>query len=136
MKLYRDMEKDDDGKPKLGLNSKRLGVRITGLNKEIDEPSDTELDENGDVSPGEGMSVTPPDIKKNVWGQAEKRIAKGITVMWEIDETALQRLSLRYCKDEDNDRHGVIEPAHTMQGSRYASLIQATRNFWRQSDDL
>ncbi|EMN7216766.1 hypothetical protein [Vibrio aestuarianus] len=134
LKLYRDMQIDEDGYPKLGLNSKRLGVRIVGFNKVDGEPADTKMDENGDVHPGKGMSVTPPDVRVNVKDFAVERINDGKTVMWEIDEAVLAPLNLKFVQDSDD--HGCIEPAHKMPAQRYAMLIEGTKKLWRVSNDL
>lgn len=134
LKLYRDMQKDSDGFPSLGLNSKRLGVRILGFNKESSDVVDTAIDEDGNVHPGKGMSVTPPCVKQNIKDFAVTRISRGKTVLWEIDESVLRPLSLKFVKNADD--HGLIEPAHKMAAKNYAMMIEATRKFWRESNDL
>ncbi|EGU59894.1 hypothetical protein VINI7043_05576 [Vibrio nigripulchritudo ATCC 27043] len=133
-KLYRDMVKDTDGLPKLGANSKKLGVRILGFNKKPGQVTDMTADEDGNIEPGKGMSVTPPDIKENIRDFAAERIADGDTVLWEIDESVLAPLSLKFVQDADD--HGIIEAAHKMSAERYTTLIASTRKFWRESNDL
>lgn len=128
------MQKGSDNLPCLGLNSKRLGVRILGFNKKQGDVVDTAIDDAGNVYPGRGMSVTPPCIKQNIKDFSITRISNGKTVLWEIDEAALAPLSLKFVKDSDD--HGLIEPAHKMAAEKYVMMIEATRNLWRESDDL
>ncbi|EAP93431.1 hypothetical protein [Vibrio splendidus] len=133
-KLYRDMKVANDGYPVLGESSTKLGVRIFGYNVDGEEdPRDTTVEEDGNVSTG-GISVSPPDINETFNSRFRKRLEAGKTVLWEIDESVLERLSLRY--EQDSDSHGCIGPMHRMTPEKYESLIKSTRKLWRMSNDL
>ncbi|MDC5758010.1 hypothetical protein OPW41_00155 [Vibrio europaeus] len=133
------MQEDSDGQPKLGFNSKRLGVRIKDVTVDGDTCTvfDIQPDENGDVHPdSEGMSVTPPCVNKNIGATFLKRILDQKTVLWEIDESDLSELGLKYREDPKNPKHGFIEPANKMAAQEFSSRIQQTKELWRKSNDL
>ncbi|EKF9146144.1 hypothetical protein ID106_03270 [Vibrio cholerae] len=133
-KLYRDMKLADDGFPVLGETTTKLGVRIFGYNvTDCNAPRDMSVEEDGNVHPGKGMSVCPPDINKTLNPRFKKRVEQGKTVVWEIDESVLVKLSLKY--EEDSDDHGVIAPMHAMKPDVYTALIKSTRKLWRMTDD-
>ncbi|EGR1056953.1 hypothetical protein EFU43_17170 [Vibrio cholerae] len=137
LKLYRDMEEAEDGKPVIGYVSKHLGVRIRNVTVGDEDVFDIEVDDNGDTHPGTGgISVTPPCVKQNIKRFSISRLIKKKTILWEIDASTLADFGLKYRQDPEDTSHGFIEPANKMAARELVSRVKKTRDFWSKSNDL
>jgi hypothetical protein len=122
--LYRAMEENGEGRPRVGPTARRLGVRPGW---------DIPVDDYGEVEPySGGMSVTPdsPD-RLPAFRRPPNHGGTGLDPVWEIDSDRLGD-GLVYRPDPRRpDFHGFIEPARRMRLDEYENLLALTRDDWR-----
>ncbi|WP_157372658.1 hypothetical protein [Photobacterium marinum] len=138
MKLYRDMRVNEKGLPELGYTSSTLGVRICGCT--VDESyrrPDILVNEHGFVEPlTGGLSITPPEITKNISDMSADRINRGKTLLWMIDVSVLSKYGLKFRQDPDKVYHGFIEPIEIIVPFDYNKNIQSTQCEWEVCHEL
>ncbi|MCI0681285.1 MAG: hypothetical protein L0Y71_04205 [Gemmataceae bacterium] len=140
--VYRSMLADG-GKPKVGAQSKMLGVRV-----QPHANADIVVDDQGNVHPNTGgMSVAPgwrqlPSflIPKRLRHLAPDACGRNQLVCWQMGEGAFvaARLADDLQLQPDADKpmvHGVIEPAQSMSIAQYQSSLAATRDHWMQDEN-
>ncbi len=139
--LYRTMEKDQAGRPKVGRSAGTLGVRIAGAYADVRPDSD------GSVHPGGGgMSVTiddldqMPTIRRPRWivvhgAEGASRHPLFVLPVALVPPT----LDVRRERDDETDHarfaHGFVEPAEPMPLQRYEEAIAETRPLWSEVPD-
>lgn len=124
-RVYRGMQEDADGSPRVGQSARRLGAR-----REIDiEVAPGERVEAGlggmSVSPGSPMNL-PRHRRPPEWG------GTGLDPVWEISTDDLGP-DLDYRADPMAlETHGFIEPANGMTFADYQNTLAGTRSKWRR----
>jgi hypothetical protein len=127
--LFRAMRADPDGRPWVAPSTslispaRGLGVRLV---------VDIEMDDEGFVGPGDGMSVAQdspehlPNHRRPRWLGGE-----GDDPLWQIEEDEIGE-TLNYRLDEPPTGHGVIEPAWRMILEDYELALAETRDAWTE----
>ena len=127
-KLYRTMQKGEDGLPVIGPTARTLGVRTEGKKLHIFP------DSNGNVHPGiYGMSVAP-DTPHNLPKHRKPRALGGTSPdpLWSISENQLGP-DLRYHQDVPD--HGTVQPSgRDTPLSDYEDALGATQEQWTEED--
>jgi hypothetical protein len=127
---YRTMTPDADGFPVVGRSARMLGVRI---------PQDVAPDEGGFVQPGTGgMSVAPGSI----WNLPNHRRPRGMQrgssghpgdFVYGVEGTAILETGLVIRFDSALPQiHALVEPAISVELSRYEADLGSTRMAWRK----
>lgn len=122
---FRAMNEDADGKPVVGDGANMLGVR----------PSDTKLNNRGQVVPGTGgMSVgvaSPwylPNHRRPIsWKDGSR--GRPPMVMYRVREEDLESRGL--VLSEDRLGHGSVEPNSACPLAAYKDRLSSTKNHWR-----
>jgi hypothetical protein len=126
---FKAMIPEADGLPKIGRSSRMLGVRV---------PKDIVPDEKGMVGPGNGgMSVAP----NSMWNVPNHRRPRGMRMgstgksddyMYSVSGTSIpvDKLSVRLDPNRP-EKHAFVEPAISVDLSRYETDLASTRNDWR-----
>ena len=136
-KIYRTML-TDGGKPKVGSESKMLGVRIAP-NPHADIP----VDEHGNVHPETGGMSVAPAWRKLPYFLIPKRLkalrpdacGSNHVACWSLGEGLFKqgdmsdKLVLRP-DPEDPARHGFVEPKGEMSIDTYQDALAETREHW------
>jgi hypothetical protein len=120
IQLYRAMQIEDDGNPRIGPN--HLGFRIG---------TDIHPDDNGNVRPETGgMSVTPNDPIDLPFHR--RPIALGGTSKWPVWWINERKLTanLRYRPEPYKTTHGFVEPSDLMSIVNYQGAIEGTALSW------
>ena len=109
--VYRAMTEADDGFPETGDTNRTLGVR------DVEEVTP---DEDDNVGPGNGMSVSPEERYVPPWRSKRDPI-------WRYDTDELPE-DLQYTPDAA--WHGLSEPAVEMPLYVYREMLAETREDW------
>ena len=128
--VYRAMQPDADGLPRVGRTGRTLGTRV---------PTDIAPDESGAVRPGEGGMSVNPDSMWNVPSHRRPRgMGRGSTGkaedrIYSVDAGAVSSDDLSLRPDPVAATiHAFVEPSREMPLERYESALFATRPSWRQ----
>ena len=133
-KIYRTMLVEG-GKPKVGTESKMLGVRVAP-----NPHPDIAVDEHGTVHPATGGMSVVPEWRELPWHLIPRRLhprARGHDdlVCWRLGDGLFERnalngdLILRPDPDMPTT-HGFVEPANAMAIAEYQGALVATRDDW------
>lgn len=126
--MFRGMQPDADGLPRVGSDSRRLGVRV---------PHDMRPDAAGSVHPGTGGMSVAPDSMWNVPNHRRPRgMLRGSTGpaadrIYAIDSPDVRSHSLDV--RQTSPLHALIEPSVQMALAAYEAALVSTRPFWRQA---
>jgi hypothetical protein len=125
----------EGGKPKVGSESKMLGVRITP-NPHADIP----VDGNGNVHPETGGMSVAPAWRKLPWHLIPRRLDRrgcghDDLVCWRFGDGDFEIGNLNddlVLRPDPNqlDKHGVVEPARLMAIAEYQGALAATCDQW------
>jgi hypothetical protein len=116
--LFRGMRPDGD-KPLIDRSARALGVRVG---------TDIVLDSEGNVAPGQGMSVAPDDpLLLPPHRRPSEFGGTGTDPVWRLADNELGD-SLSWSQDAPT--HGVIEAAHIMSLAEYEDGLADTQDRW------
>ncbi len=116
------MKTASDGAPECAPSRRGLGVVA---------PGDIAPDDAGQVQPGSGGMSVSPDGVDNL-PQHRRPPSHGGTgkdSVFVIGSFTLG-LSLKYCPDPENPKHGWVEPAQRQTLTRYQHALCQTRTDW------
>ena len=124
-RLYRTMQTDADGLPRVGRGARMLGVRVKGHH------ADVAPDVDGRVHPGNGgMSVTVDDPMAMPVARRPSWLAFGASedpLFLLGVPSVLAPLSVR----SDIGAHALVEPGHVLNLETFEAALTATRPHWR-----
>ena len=136
-KIYRTMLADG-GKPKVGSESKMLGVRIAPTPQ-----ADIPVDEQGVVYPQTGGMSVAPEWRKLPYFLVPKRLralrpdARGSNQLacWTLGQGAFKQGDLSdnlVLRPDPNGlaRHGLVEPKVEMSIETFQEALAKTRDRW------
>ncbi len=133
-RIFRSMLADG-AKPRVGFESKMLGVRIAP-----NSHADIAVDENGNVHPNTGGMSVVPEWRKLPWHLIPKRLDKrgrgpvGL-ICWRLgtgdfkDDRINEALMLRVDPNSPG-KHGFVEPGRVMTIAEYQAALAATQDEW------
>ncbi len=154
-KMYRSMT-EASGKPEIGSESSRLGIRYPHAEAQS-TTYDVEPDENGNVHPGGGgMSTSPcvgciqfhliPTRLRLQGGAYRSARGKDRNCIWtmgsgvfednnSVDANLQLRVTEHYNRDiAKNTLHGLVEPNQIMPLAHYQSGLAETQNRWTKDE--
>ena len=123
--MFRAMQLEIDGLPKLGRSARELGIRI-----DVDLP----VDADGWVEPGTGgMSVAVDDALNLPKHRRPRSLGgDGRDPVFSLQTRVLpDDLALRV----DRRPHALVEPARRSALQIYEAALALTRSSWRKIDD-
>lgn len=122
--LYRPMEEDGEGHPRVGSSARRLGVRAGW---------DIPVDDEDEVEPYTGgMSVTPHSPEGLPFFRRPAGYGgTGKDPLWVIESGALGEGLIYRPDDSSPDTHGFVEPSTRMRLDEFEDLLASTRHDWR-----
>lgn len=120
---------DSKSKPKIGVSSTTLGVRIHGFNIDDIHRSDISCDDDGMVHfEHKGMSVErPPADSMPSFLKELPRFSCQIDL---IEESGKLKVVDKYPDDPSSSDKLVVAPAYSMEASEYYEEVIATQGFW------
>ncbi len=128
MRIVRAMQIDlNDGKPLVGTQRNRLGVRPT-------DPNNTIAGRQFDVPAVLGTDLVLPGQCKGLSANSNSsRIHAGRKdAIWELDSDVLIQFDLAIELDPADPEHVIIAPLTAMSLDQYQSALQLTRDHWQR----
>jgi hypothetical protein len=129
----------EGGKPKIGSESKMLGVRIAP-NPHADIP----VDENGNVHPETGGMSVAPEWRSLPWHLIPRRLHRrgrggNNLICWRLGAGVFEEAPLNADLALRPDpaapaEHGFVEPTHVMAIAEYQAALAGTRDDWIQDE--
>lgn len=127
MLIFRTMEIDADGKPRVGDRANQLGVRPADPTNPAKRHDVTASDPADPVTPAEGLSAAP-DSPHNMYDFLKRQGRKPGYAVWVLDTAGLPPgLYFR----PDGSTHGVIAPTVATPLASFQALLALTRDLWR-----
>lgn len=124
---------DSTQKPKIGVSSTTLGVRIEGFNVTSKDAYDISCDHKGMVhSENKGMSVERPPAKD--MPPFLKSLPCFSCQIELIEESGKLKVVSKYPDDPSRDDKLVIAPAYSMHAKEYYDEVVATKHLWLVGD--
>jgi hypothetical protein len=125
--LYRSMKKAEDGFPETGRSSRKLGVRMDGVFRDLTP------DLQNRVQPKTGgLSVTVDDPSQIPPARRPRWLPCGLSEdpLFHIAPSSVgSSLTIRV----DAGAHALVEPAEPMLLPDYETAIEATRPHWQEA---
>src|SRR5688572_5778937 len=124
-----------DGKPKVGSESKRLGVRVAPNPIE-----DIVVNSDGTVSPATGGMSVAPQWRKLKLHLIPKRLGgrgHDDLVCWRLGDGEFVETMISndlIFRPDPNPTHGLIQPARSMPVVQYQEALAATRDDWTRDE--
>lgn len=140
-RLFRSMY-EEEGRPSVGVEANKLGVRVAPPG----ERADVHPDADGKVAPGEGMSVAPhwkrlppgliPERLKEIAPKARGenalkcfRHGQGTFIHGPV------AAGLVFAVDQKKKTHGIVEPEQRIAVASFQDALAATQSDWQVDEE-